>query len=256
MAGQLDPPDPALVGQLGTHLVELARLLATGDGTVGPERIVHFATRALEHSDDCGLTVVPRHRRLETASAAGALAPRVDVLQFETGEGPCLDAAEHGDFVRADDLASDDRWPAFGPRCVAETGVQSMLSIRVPLGEQEHVALNFYATRAAAFDDQDVGVGALLAPFVAMAFRAGEQQEKAVNLEAALRSSRQIGIAVGVLMARDLVTADEAFRRLAAASQHLNRRVRDLAEEVAQTGTLPEAPARGRKRGRPGPPRS
>ena len=61
------------------------------------------------------------------------------------------------------------RWPAFGPRCVAETSVHSMLSVRLPLTAGEHAALNFYATAPIAFDEQDVGVGAILAPFAALA---------------------------------------------------------------------------------------
>jgi hypothetical protein len=44
------------------------------------------------------------------------------------------------------------------------------------------------------------------------------------------------------------VTADRAFRLLADASMHNNRKVRDLAEEPVFTGEFPDAP--------PGPPTS
>jgi AmiR/NasT family two-component response regulator len=63
------------------------------------------------------------------------------------------------------------------------------------------------------------------------------------NLSAALNSSRQIGSAIGILMAHDKVTANEAFDASRQASNHLNRNVRDVAAEVGVTGILLEAPA-------------
>lgn len=65
---------------------------------------------------------------------------------------------------------------------------------------------------------------------------------RADNLEVALKSSRQIGTAMGILMARRLVTSEQAFELLNRASQHLNRKLRDIAEEVELTGTLPNLP--------------
>lgn len=40
-------------------------------------------------------------------------------------------------------------------------------------------------------------------------------------------------------MARELVSSDEAFELLRSASQHLNRKLRDVAAEIAATGELP-----------------
>lgn len=40
-------------------------------------------------------------------------------------------------------------------------------------------------------------------------------------------------------MARHLVTYEQAFAQLADASQHLDRKVRDIATDVAMTGELP-----------------
>lgn len=41
-------------------------------------------------------------------------------------------------------------------------------------------------------------------------------------------------------MARQLVASDEAFDLLSRASQHLNRKLRDIAAEVEMTGALPD----------------
>ena len=69
-----------------------------------------------------------------------------------------------------------------------------------------------------------------------------QADQTASNLRAALASNRQIGAAIGILMARLKITEDEAFDALRSASQHLHRKLRDVADEVVTTGDLPTAP--------------
>jgi AmiR/NasT family two-component response regulator len=49
-------------------------------------------------------------------------------------------------------------------------------------------------------------------------------------------------MAIGVLMGRGNLTRGEAFTLLRSASQHLNRKLRDIAAEVVDTGELPAEP--------------
>jgi len=64
-------------------------------------------------------------------------------------------------------------------------------------------------------------------------------RERAENLEAALSSNRRIGTAVGVLMASRKVDSETAFELLSTVSQLLQRKLRDVADEVVATGALP-----------------
>jgi hypothetical protein len=61
------------------------------------------------------------------------------------------------------------------------------------------------------------------------------------NLRTALATSREIGAATGILMATRKLDQDAAFALLVRASQVTNRKVRDVAADVALTGTLPDA---------------
>ncbi|PZS15750.1 MAG: hypothetical protein DLM57_12030 [Pseudonocardiales bacterium] len=61
---------------------------------------------------------------------------------------------------------------------------------------------------------------------------------RAANLEQALATNRQIGQAIGILMATDHLTAAQAFERLRTASQHSHRKLRDVASDVIETGVL------------------
>ena len=58
------------------------------------------------------------------------------------------------------------------------------------------------------------------------------------NLQEALRSSREIGIALGIIMNRLRSTEEQAFDLLRVSSQDSQRKIRDLAAEIVYTGAL------------------
>lgn len=70
-----------------------------------------------------------------------------------------------------------------------------------------------------------------------------EQRSRAANLEEALATNREIGQAIGILMATEHLTAEQAFDVLRTASQHSHRKLRAIAADVVETGTLTEAAA-------------
>lgn len=69
-----------------------------------------------------------------------------------------------------------------------------------------------------------------------------KQVTRAANLEEALATNREIGQAIGILMASDHLTAEQAFERLRTASQHSHRKLRDIAADVVETGVLTVTP--------------
>ena len=69
-------------------------------------------------------------------------------------------------------------------------------------------------------------------------------REKVANLEIALESNRRIAMAIGIIMARELVTEDQAFALLREASQHSHCKLRVVAEQIVTTGELPSVPDR------------
>jgi tetrahydromethanopterin S-methyltransferase subunit F len=65
-----------------------------------------------------------------------------------------------------------------------------------------------------------------------------DTQARADHLEVGLRTNRRIGAAIGIVMSEYRLGIDAAFELLSTISQHSNRKVRDLAEDVLHTGTL------------------
>jgi GAF domain-containing protein len=203
------------------------------------QRIVTVAVEIVEGCDHAGISIVHRHHRVDTPAASDDVPIAVDAIQYETRQGPCLEAIESHESYLIDDLSTEDRWPAFSRRCAEETGVLSMLSMRLFVEEDTIGALNMYSRQADAFDEHARAVGAVLAAHAAVAITTSRVRERAENLEKALESNREIGIAVGILMARGPQSREQAFDALRRASQHLHVKLRDVAGTVAETGELP-----------------
>ena len=201
-----------------------------------------------------------------TVASTGQLALDLDHVQYERGHGPCLHAARTGQVTEIADTRTEGRWPDYARRA-AEHGNLSSLSIPLLIDEDERVcgALNLYAPKPGAFDEDTRSTALAFGPYAAVAagnVRAYQSaRNRADNLEAALESRAAIEQAKGVLIERFKVTPDHAFRLLALASMHANRKVRDVADDLVRTGELPVVTPRGnrrrpggsRLRGRPGP---
>ena len=66
--------------------------------------------------------------------------------------------------------------------------------------------------------------------------RSASQAQLNEELRHALLTSRTIGVAIGIVMARHLVTQEVAFGILRKFSNDTNRKLRDVAEEIVSTG--------------------
>jgi hypothetical protein len=170
-----------------------------------------------------------------TAVSTDRLADRADRLQYETAEGPCLHAMTAGEPVVLDLAAGvgEQRWPRFRHRLAGEPTVGGVLSL--PLCEGTAASLNVYL--GVPGPDHDAVAAAAAA--ARLALTAVATRARADQLTEALASSRTIGAAIGVLMARRCCTQDVAFRELREASQNANRKLRDVADDVVATGELP-----------------
>ena len=120
-----------------------------------------------------------------------------------------------------------------------------MLSYRMQLLNHETVAgLNLYAEELDAFTDRDAMIGLLMATHGAHTAGLMLYEREVQNLKVALNTNRNIGMAVGVLMATHKLTSEQAFDLLRIASQNTNRKLADVALDVVETGTLEVQPAR------------
>lgn len=176
-------------------------------------------------------------QKFVTVAATSELARSADEIQYELRTGPCIDAIVEQTIYRPRDLRSDRRWPEFGQRA-SRLGIRSMLSYRMNVDHGTIGGLNLYSGQVDAFDDMAAAIGLLLATHGAVAASAVAHLNQAEQLTVALATNRQIGEAMGILMATHRVTENQAFDLLRIASQNTNRKLREVAAEVIETGAL------------------
>jgi len=244
--------------QLAQTLSELARSLEAEDDTDAMmDALVAAAVSQIPGADEGSISVVRGRREVTSHSPTSDLPARVDSLQAEVGEGPCLDAVFKEAVVGVPDMGSETRWPKFARRA-AEAGVGSMLSFQLWVEGDNLGALNLSARQPNAFDQESEQVGLLFVSHAAVAMAGAHKHDEMV---AGLATRDLIGQAKGILMERYKIDAQRAFTLLVQASQHNNRKLRDVAEELATTGRLaqrnPGASSRAQPypgRGTPGAP--
>jgi GAF domain-containing protein len=196
--------------------------------------IVHAALELVPHVADASVSLVTGRRTIESRAASSDLPRRVDALQSDTGQGPCLDASYEELIVRVPDLSSDQRWPDFS-RAAYKLGARSMLSFQLFVDGAHLGALNLFGHDVGAIEPESERIGALVAAHAAVAVAGSKQVSQ---LTRALDTRVLIGQAQGLLMERFKITAQEAFLLLSRASSELNIKLHDVAEQLTVSGEM------------------
>jgi len=226
-------PESSTEGR-ATSFADIARLLeAEPDVAATVEQIVQLARTTID-SDYAGISLVHARRKVETAAATAPVVEEGDALQYQLGEGPCLQAIWSDDVFVVADVASDERWPRWGPRA-AELGLCSVLAVRLGSDEETLGALNLYASNCRQFDSEEIAVALVFATHASVALAAARQQEQ---LRRAVDARHLIGLAQGVLMERFEIDAARAFDVLRRYSQDRNVKLRTIAQEVVDQRSL------------------
>lgn len=221
--------------QLATRLSELARELQHEqdlDSLLG--RMVATAVRMIPGAEEGSISRVRARQHVDSHVSTGELPKRVDALQNELGQGPCLDAVYEQQTVRVNDLSTAERWPLFAPRA-AEAGALSMLAFQLYVQGNNLGSLNLFSSRRGAFTDESEHIGLLFAAHSAVAFADLQMREQ---LHDALATRDLIGQAKGVLIERLKITPEKAFLLLAQVSQETNTKLVTVAEQLVHSGVL------------------
>ncbi|MFJ7213533.1 ANTAR domain-containing protein [Amycolatopsis sp. NPDC098790] len=243
------PPSPAETEADVPWLTEFESLARTllGDTTVAGalRHVVEAAQRVIEGADLVSITLRAHDGGFSTPAATAPVGAVLDQVQYRSGDGPCVSAAqpEGPGYVHSDDLRDEARWPSFtaasaghGFRAIISTALQP-----IEASESLSGALNVYSRKPHGLTAADRHAALLLATHASLALAHAQTAELAELERAQLRqavSSRDvIGQAKGILMNRQGITADEAFDLLRRTSQDLNVKLVDLARTLATRHT-------------------
>jgi transcriptional regulator with GAF, ATPase, and Fis domain len=219
--------------ELIQSVAAVSRLLTaneTVESTVG--RIAQLSVLALDAADECGISLVTG-KQIKTVAVTGEVGQKIDNLQIETGEGPCMSSIEKQATFYIPDMAHDETWPAFSARAAAETGISSLVGYVLEVGSGALGAINLMAYTPNAFDEDAIAVGAVFAAQAGVALSNAQTHEKNAQkveqLEEGIQTRQVIGQAVGIVMATRHLNADEAFEILKTISQHTNVKLKKVA---------------------------
>ena len=160
---------------------------------------------------------------------------RVEELQFELGEGPCIDAFARGRAVLVPDLsAAASTWPGYVP-AAHSLGVRAVFAFPLAVGAARLGAMDVYRdqhgdltaeTLITAMTFAEVAMEGLLTD-------AGAATPGAPDLFDDIDGNRfEVYQAQGMLMAQLDVSADQALIRLRAYAYAHERRAVDVARDI------------------------
>jgi GAF domain-containing protein len=234
---ELTGPQSASVGgsverqHLHTVISQVDELIRRGE--TDPEsallEIIKTSAVSVPGAQHAGVTIVEKGGQLTTLAATHDFAKRLDDVQREACEGPCLSAVWNQHTIHIDDLATDHRWPRYRDIAVDLTPVRSILSFRLFDDGGRLGALSFYADKAGAFTEESIEVGLVFAAHTTMAWNSMRREQQ---FQSALASRDMLGQAKGILMERFNINAMTAFELLRNLSQKSNTKVAEIAERL------------------------
>ncbi|AUI61196.1 GAF and ANTAR domain-containing protein [Amycolatopsis sp. BJA-103] len=226
------------------ELTESMRLDEPQDALL--ERVAKKVVGMLPGADAATVTLYSDDEPSTVATTDESLLP-LDKAQYSADEGPCLTAAQRGTIVRTRLETAAERWPDFAA-AAEQLGVRTALACPLFVPDESHFrrrdteplsgALNVWSFEENAFDPVEAALVAMftsaISAIVLTASRWAAAERQAETLVAALETRDAIATAKGIVMARLELNAEEAFRWLTEASQHTNRKIREISVLIAE----------------------
>ena len=190
-----------------------------------------------------GLMLADQRGGLRVLASSSEALHTLELFEVQSGEGPCLDCYTSASAVVVEDVEEQGRrWPQVAARC-RELGLGAAYAL--PLRHDGVVigALNLFTDPEAVLNEDDVVIAQALASVVAMTILRSRTvkaaQDLAEQLQSALNSRIAIEQAKGVVAATLDVDTQQAFDLLREHARRTNRRLSELASDVATRRVAP-----------------
>lgn len=214
----------------------LGLLVGHGDGGFGTKRLCQVCAEATGTSG-AGLMLMGDEVPHGSLCTTNKMSEVIEQLQYDLGEGPCIDAYHQDRPVLEADLAhpATPRWLAFGPPAI-EAGVSAVFGFPLQVGAVRLGALNLCRDSPGPLsDDQhaDALVMAGVAAQAILALQAGAPPDKlALALEAGADFHYVVHQAAGMVAAQLEVSIGQALVRLRAHAFGNGRPLSEVAKDV------------------------
>jgi hypothetical protein len=195
------------------------------------EAIVRVALTSVPGFDHVGISVIHHGGQIETLAATDAFVEKIDAIQYDLHEGPCVTAIRQDRLVMMTGDGLDQRWPRFTSQARA-AGLRAQMAIRLYQERHSVAGLNFYSTSQDSIDPAAPVGAELFATHAALALGRAREVD---DLNVAMETRSMIGQAMGILMERYRISSEHAFHFLTRTSQESNTKLRDVAAEIVRS---------------------
>jgi GAF domain-containing protein len=174
--------------------------------------------------------------RPATAAVTARVALELDMVQYDTDDGPCLTAFRSMSTIRVDLVDQRDAFPHFS-EAARRKGFRGVLSVPATWGDEVVATLNLYS-RSGPFDESAELIAAVLGAQVAIAVsRSPEFAAARGVVEQAQRDAdddADVNVATGLLMVSQSCTAEQAEGLIRQAADDDDRTIVQIAQRIIQ----------------------
>ena len=192
------------------------------------------AVQVIPGCDHACITSLRGGGELVTEGATDDVATLIDKYERQTGQGPCLDAILDVAYQHDPDITVRSAWPELTELVLENTPVRGMIGYRLLVGERKAGALNIFSDTADALTKNSADMGAIVAAFASVTIAGAAANDRADTLHQGLKSNREIGKAIGLLMATHHVDEDAAFDVLRRTSSQMNIKLAEVARRFVE----------------------
>lgn len=191
-----------------------------------------------------GIMLADEQNMIRYVAASDGPGRILEVVESDTGQGPCTQAFVTNRVVASTDVTAESRWPRLAT-LLQPHGVRGVLGVPVRLGGAPVGTLDVYMDRPHHWTDEECAALArysdVIEATLSAALSAHTAGELAGQLQYALDYRVTIERGIGYLMARDHLDQVAAFNKLRQASRNTRAKVGSVAEHLLSTGELPTA---------------
>jgi hypothetical protein len=218
----------------------------TGDQqTATPELLpvrLARAARAVLPVSGAGLSLINDRFRVPLG-ASDDDAAAAERLQFTHGEGPCLDAARAGRPVAVEEPEIRERWPMFAQELFDTTPFVALISVPLPLSTDVHSVLDLFLTRSRRVTSVSLSDATVVSDQIVNALQVAtaitgnsvpwlDVPDPDWLHSPAAQDRRNVWVAMGMLMTRMKLTAEDALSTLRGYAYSHDTVVDDVAADL------------------------
>jgi signal transduction protein with GAF and PtsI domain len=198
------------------------------------DRILQVISEMVAETFDspvCSIMIVDEDKQELSIRAAQCSSPEyLQKLPLKVKDSLIGRVVRERTLVTVPDVTSEKSYKY--PELARRTGLASLLSVPLQVGNKVIGTLNIYTNERRSFTPEEIGFAKAVAGQAALAFENARLISETLEMKRTLEARKVIERAKGILQLRHSISEEQAYLDLRSESRRLRRPMRDLAEAI------------------------